>query len=76
MGEHPCLLCESFKCNEILLNLKKLIRSGTFDNLTNMIFNSFLVYWVLIVEDINYKLIYYGFDGVIVFTSVQSDVTM
>jgi hypothetical protein len=42
-------LMDSLKCIPILLNLERLISDDTFDNLTNVILNSSLVYGGLIV---------------------------
>ncbi len=62
-----------FKCISILLNLEKLISSGTIDNLTTMILIFLLVYGGLTVEKINNKLICFGFDGVVVFIRVLKE---
>ncbi len=66
-------LANGFKCILILLNLEKLIGSGTIDNLTIVILNFLLVYGGLIVEKISNKLICFGFDGVVVFIGVLKD---
>ncbi len=68
-------LMDSLKCIPILLNLERLISDDTFDNLTNVILNSSLVYGGLIVQEINDKLIYCGSYGVVVFINVHSGMT-
>ncbi len=66
---------DSLKCILILLNLEMLVSDDTFENLTNVIINSLLVYGGLIVQEINDKLIYCGSYGVIVFINVHSGMT-
>jgi hypothetical protein len=65
---------DGFKCILILLNLEKLISGGTTNNLTNVTFNSLLVYGDLTLGEIN-KLICFGSNGVVVLTCVYSGVT-
>ncbi len=69
-------LVHGFKCIPILLNLKKLVNGGTFDNLTNVNFDSLMVYEGFTMYEINSKLIFFGYDGVIIFIDVHSGVTI
>jgi hypothetical protein len=60
----------------ILLNLKKLVNGGTFDNLTNVIFYSLMVYEGFTMYEINSKLICFGYDGAIIFIDFHSGVNI
>jgi hypothetical protein len=64
-------LVDGFKHIPILLNLEKFAGGGTFDNMTNVIFNSLLVYGGFIVQEISSKLICFCSNGVDVFISVM-----
>jgi hypothetical protein len=55
--------------------LEKLVSGGTFDNLTNVIFNSLLVYGGFIVQEISSKLICFCSNGVDFFLCVHNGVT-
>jgi hypothetical protein len=65
---------DGFKRILILLNLERLISGCTTNNFTHVILNSLLVYGDLTLGEIN-KLICFGSNGVVVFTSVCSGVT-
>jgi hypothetical protein len=66
-------LADGFKCISILLNSEKLIGSGTINNLTTVILNYLLIYGGLTVEEINNKLICFGFDGGVIFIGVLKE---
>lgn len=69
-------LVDGFKCIPILLNLKKLVNGGIFDNLTNVIFDYLMVYEGFTMYEINSKLICFGYDGVVIFIDVHSGVSI
>ncbi len=48
-----------FKCIQVLLNVKRLVSGGTFDNLSKVILNSWLVYGGFIVQEINNDLFWF-----------------
>ncbi len=56
-------LVEGFKCIPILLNLERLVNIGIADNLTNLILKSLIINGGLTMEEINSKLISFGFNG-------------
>jgi hypothetical protein len=67
-------LMEGFKHIPILLHLERLVGGGNVDNLTNVILKSLMVNGGLTMEEINNKLISFGFNGVVVFTYVHNGV--
>jgi hypothetical protein len=69
-------LVDGFKCIPILLNLKKMVNGGTFNNLSNVIFESLMVYEGFIMYEINSKLICFGYDSVVIFIDVHSGVNI
>jgi hypothetical protein len=56
-------LVEGFKCIPILLNLERLVSSGTVGNLTNVILKSLIINEGLTMEEISRKLISFGSNG-------------
>jgi hypothetical protein len=67
---------DGFKCIPILLNLKKLVNGSISDNLTNVIFDSLMVYEGFTTYEINSKLICFGYNGVIIFIDVHIGVSI
>jgi hypothetical protein len=55
--------------------MESLVDGGTTNSLTNVILNSLMVLWGLIMEEINGKLICFHFDGVLMIYSVHNNVT-
>jgi hypothetical protein len=59
----------------ILKGLKRLVGGGIIKKLTNVIFDSLLVYGGLHMEEINNKLLLLGLNNIVVFVDVHSCVT-
>jgi hypothetical protein len=67
---------EGFEHILILLNLENWLVMAHPITLPNMIMNLLLIYGGLTMKEINGKLIWFGFYGVTMFTSVRSGVTL
>lgn len=67
---------DGFKKMPFLLNLERVVGKGITNNLTTLILKSLMEYGDLIMDQIGNKFIYFGVNGVAMFTSLQTSVTI
>jgi hypothetical protein len=66
-----------FKRMQLLLNLERVLGGISFvNNLIKLILKSLVEYGGLTIEQITNKLVCFGLDGVVIFISVHTDITM
>jgi hypothetical protein len=60
----------------IFLNLEKIVDGGTFDNFTTIIICYLDIFGGMLKNDLGYKVVYFGVDGVIVFQELKNNVSI